>query len=109
MAKIEHIALGESFLDFLICPVDEELIVKIGFLGQSTWEINRILEASPIPICFEQDAKFLSPAQRKDWDQNFTTLIEGLVDLPQKLSFTRSFWVSDCRGVCSLSEHNIRP
>lgn len=36
MGEVEHILLDKSLLNFLISPVDEQLVVKIGFLSQAT-------------------------------------------------------------------------
>lgn len=34
--KVEHILLNESLFDFLICPIDEQLVVEVGLLRQPT-------------------------------------------------------------------------
>ena len=36
MLEVEHVFLDESFLYFLVCPVNEESIVEVGSLSQTT-------------------------------------------------------------------------
>ena len=36
MLEVEHVFLDESFLYFLVCPVNEESVVEVGSLSQTT-------------------------------------------------------------------------
>ena len=40
------------FLDFLILPVNKKLVVCVGFLDQTCWEINWWFVVCSAPVCF---------------------------------------------------------
>lgn len=86
MTEIKHVPFDKCLLYFLVCPVDEQFIVKIGFFGQTSAEVYWVLQPSSVPICLEQYTKFLSTTKGKHWYQDFTTFIKGLMQLSQKLS-----------------------
>ena len=88
MREIEHVTLYECLFYLFVCPINEELVVKVGFLGQATREVDWILETGPIPVRLEQYAKLLCSSQSKDRYQYLAAFVKGLVHLPQKLSFS---------------------
>lgn len=108
MREIEHITLYERLLNLFIGPINEEFVIEIGFLGQATWKVDWVLETGPIPVCFKKNAKLLGSSQRKDRYQNLSAFVEGLVYLPQKLSFSGPFWVANRGSVGGLGQHDIR-
>jgi len=50
MAEIKHVALNKCFLYLFVGPVDEKLVVEICLFGQSSTEVDRILETSSVPV-----------------------------------------------------------
>ena len=108
MAKIEHVSLDKGLLDFFVCPIDEELVVKVRLLSETTTEVDWVLQTCSLPIGLQQDAQFLRSAQRKHGNQHFTAFIESLMDLSQKFSLTTPFAVSDRGGIRCLSQNDVR-
>jgi len=53
MAEIKHIALDKCFLNLFVRPVDKKLVVEICLFGQSSTEVDRILETSSVPVGFK--------------------------------------------------------
>lgn len=56
MRKVKHVLLDERLFYLFVGPVDEKFVVEISFLCKATREIDRVLQSSAIPVCFEKDA-----------------------------------------------------
>lgn len=50
MLELKHVSLYEGFADLLIGPGDEELVVVIGFLGQSRGEVYGSFQIHSLPV-----------------------------------------------------------
>ena len=55
--KVEHVVLNEGFADFLIRPVDEQLVVEVRLLCQAAGEVDRVLQIGAVPVGLQQDAE----------------------------------------------------
>lgn len=53
MRKVKHVFLNKGLLNLFVSPVNEQLIVKISFLCQSSREIDWVLQASTSPVSFK--------------------------------------------------------
>jgi len=107
MFKIKHISLNKSFTYFLICPCDEHLVVIIGFLSQTNSKIDRYLQVHSLPVCLKQYAQFLCSSKSKYRNQNFATTIHTFMYLLQEVSFSTTFGISNCRGICRFTYKEI--
>jgi hypothetical protein len=57
--ELEHIAGVELGLDFLVHPVDEQLVVEVRLLNHPRREVDRHCVPHSRPISFEKDTQFL--------------------------------------------------
>ena len=88
MAEVEHILFDESFLDLLVCPVDEKFIVKIGLLCETSRKEDGVLEVGAVPVSLQEDTKLLSSSESKDGNEDFASAIECFMDLLKELPFS---------------------
>ena len=65
--------LRESALDFLVGPLDVQLIVQVGTLHQPRGKVNWYRQAHSVPVRLDEDAKLLRSAQRENRDQDLQT------------------------------------
>jgi len=108
MSEIEHVLFDESFLDLLVRPVDEQLVIEVSLLGEPATEVDRVVKSCTVPVSLKQDAKLLSSAKRKHRYEHLASFFKNRVDLLQELSLTGSFRVSDRGRVGGLGQYHVR-
>jgi len=110
MLKMKHVfILSEGTLYLLIGPVNEQFIVEIRFLSQTSCEVDWVLKVSPVPVRLQQYAQLLGPSQGKHWNENFSPLVQRFVNRLKKLSLSTAFGVSNGCCVGCLSDAEIWP
>ena len=109
VGEVKHVLLDKCLFDLFIRPVDEELVIKVCLLSESTAKINWIIKPRPIPISLKEYAQLLGSSKSEHRDQHFASFIQSRMDLLQELPFSGPFRVSDRRCIGSLRQHHVGP
>ena len=105
--KVEHIVLDKGLADFLIRPIDKQLVVEVGLFGKPTREVDRVAKVGPRPISLQKNAELLGSAQREHGNEDFPTLIERFVDLLKELALSRPLTIANGRRIGGLGNNQV--
>ena len=78
-------------------------IIKVNItnlFGQTDSKVNRCFEIHSLPVSFKKNTQFLGSSKSKDWDENFTSTVDAVVNFFEKITFSTAFRVSDSCGIC---------